>query len=75
MVMDDMSAAYIGSAWADMVDKAPAEWPMAEKSTHPLDFHDHDGDGFDRAVTGVKSAGMACMEVDVCIVGSVYVDE
>jgi hypothetical protein len=41
---------------------------QAEKSTHPLDFHDHDGDGFDRAVGVVKSAEVAIMEVDVCIV-------
>ena len=41
---------------------------MAEKSTHPLDFHDHDGDGFDRAVGVVKSVEMGSMEVDVCIV-------
>ena len=41
---------------------------QAERSTHPLDFHDHDGDGFDRAVGVVKSAEMGSMEVDVCIV-------
>ena len=41
---------------------------QAERSTHPLDFHDHDGDGFDRAVGVVKSVEMGSMEVDVCIV-------
>ena len=40
---------------------------MSEKSTHPLDFHDHGGDGFDRAVgVVIKSAEDASMEVDVC---------
>ena len=41
---------------------------QAVRSTHPLDFHDHDGDGFDRAVGVVKSVEMGSMEVDVCIV-------
>jgi len=70
MVVDDMSAACIGRMWADMAgnDRAPAKSPMAEKSTHPLDFHDHDGDGFDRAVDVVKSAEKDGREVDVCIV-------
>jgi hypothetical protein len=39
---------------------------MAEKSTHPLDFHDHDGDGFDRTVGVDECAKMASMEVGVC---------
>jgi hypothetical protein len=66
-----MSAACVGSAWANMADDAARlrqKSPMAEKSTHPLDFHDHDGDGFDRAVGVVKSAEVASMEVVVCIV-------
>jgi hypothetical protein len=66
-----MSAACVGSAWADLADdeaRLRQKSPMAEKSTHPLDFHDHDGDGFDRAVGVVKSAEMASMEDVVCIV-------
>jgi hypothetical protein len=39
---------------------------MAEESTHPLDFHDHDGDGFDRTVGVDECAKMASMEVGVC---------
>jgi hypothetical protein len=66
-----MSAACVGSAWADLADdeaRLRQKSPMAEKSTHPLDFHDHNGDGFDRAVGVVKSAEMASMEDVVCIV-------
>jgi hypothetical protein len=63
-----MSAARVGSAYADMADEALAKWPIAEESTHPLDFHDHDGDGFDRRVGFNESAEMASMEVGVRIV-------
>jgi hypothetical protein len=51
-----------------MADEALAKWPIAEESTHPLDFHDHDGDGFDRRVGFNESAEMASMEVGVRIV-------
>jgi hypothetical protein len=56
-----------GLTWQTSL-KAMAKWPMAEKSTHPLDFHDHDGDGFDRAVVNDESAKMASMEVGPRIV-------
>jgi hypothetical protein len=51
-----------------MADEALAKWPIAEESTHPLDFHDHDGDGSDRRVGFNESAEMASMEVGVRIV-------
>jgi hypothetical protein len=51
-----------------LTDEALAKWPIAEESTHPLDFHDHDGDGSDRRVGFNESAEMASMEVGVRIV-------
>jgi len=47
--------------------RSPMPWQRTW-TTHPLDFHDHDGDGFERAVDVVtESAEDASMGVDVCL--------